>query len=91
MCNSVAGQENTDQQQAAAVASFLPDRQIPETCTSKLRSRAFSSIYLDEERPSFLQHPMIETWTPGSLEEKPGSLEEKKHFASPSVAFFSVF
>ena len=84
MCNSVAGQENTDQQQAAAVASFLPDRQIPETCTSKLRSRAFSSIYLDEERPSFLQHPMIETWTPGSL-------EEKKHFASPRVALFYVF
>ena len=28
MCNSVAGQENTDQQQAAAAASFIPDRLV---------------------------------------------------------------
>jgi hypothetical protein len=53
MCNSVAGQENTDQQQAAAAASFLPDWQIPEACTSKLRSRPFQAFIWMRKGPAF--------------------------------------
>lgn len=72
MCNLVASQENTDQR-ATAVASFLPDRQIPRTVAALANCPAgLSCIYVDEERSSFFfsapyDRNMI-TWIMGGKE-----------------------